>query len=146
MTDLQIFTHPLPEDPSRSFITSLRLVLRLVEHKALRQEKDKEWEKLFLKELEEYVSNLGGEVVLNTDFDDFTPEPGHSYFVWGTLKLFFPIELSPILSFPSELVAHNGKRLVVQDSQANRDYIKTRLSVLTPLEDGRFVVSFPDTF
>lgn len=146
MTDLQIFTHPLPEDPSRSFITSLRLVLRLTEHKALRQEKGKGWETLFLKELEEYTSNLGGEVVLGVDFDDFTPEPGRSYFIWGTLKLFFPIELAPILSFPSELVSHNGKRLVISDTQANRDYIKTRLSVLTPLEDGRFVVSFPDTF
>ena len=146
MTDLQIFTHPLPEDPTRSFITSLRLVLRLTEHKALRQEKDKEWEKLFLKELEEYVSNLSGEVILGVDFDDFTPETGRSYFIWGTLKLFFPIELAPILSLPSELVSHNGKGLVVQDSQANRNYIKTRLSVLTPLEDGKFVVSFPDTF
>lgn len=143
---MQIFTRPLPEDPTRSFITSLRLVLRLTEHKALRQEKDKEWEKLFLKELEEYTSNLGGEVVLGVDFDDFTPEPGCSYFVWGTLKLYFPIELAPILSFPSELVSHNGRGLVVQDIQANRDYIKTRLSVLTPLEDGKFVVSFPDTF
>lgn len=64
---MQIFTHPLPEDPTRSFITSLRLVLRLTEHKALRQEKDKEWEKLFLKELEEYVSNLGGEVILGVE-------------------------------------------------------------------------------
>ena len=146
MTDLQIFTHPLPEDPSRSFITSLRLVLRLAEHKTLRQGKDKEWEKFFLKELEEYVSNLGGEVFLGVDFDDFTPETGHSYFVWGTLKLYFPIELAPILSFPSELVSHNGKGLVISDSQANRDYIKTRLSVLTPLEDGKFVVSFLDTF
>ena len=146
MTDLQIFTHPLPEDPTRSFITSLRLVLRLTEHKALRQEKDKEWEKLFLKELVEYTSNLGGEVFFDTDFDDFTPEPGRSYFIWGTLGLFFPIKLAPILSFPSELVPHNGKGLVVSDTQANRNYIKTRLSVLTPLEDGRFVVSFPDTF
>lgn len=143
---MQIFTHPLPEDPTRSFITSLRLVLRLVEHRALRQEKDKEWEKLFLKELEGYASNLGGEVVLGVDFDDFTPELGRSYFIWGTLKLYFPIELAPILSFPSELVSHNGKGLVIQDSQVNRDYIKTRLSVLTPLEDGKFVVSFPDTF
>lgn len=146
MTDLQIFTHPLPEDPSRSFITSLRLVLRLTEHKALRHDKDKEWEALFLKELEEYVSNLGGEVILGVDFDDFTPESGRSYFVWGTLKLYFPIGLAPILSFPSEIVSHNGKGLVISDSQANRNYIKTRLSVLTPLEDGRFVVSFPDTF
>ena len=143
---MQIFTHPLPEDSTRSFITSLRLVLRLTEHKALRQEKDKEWEELFLKELEEYTSNLGGEVVLDVDFDDFTPEPGRSYFIWGTLKLFFPIEHAPTLSFPSELVSHNGKGLVISDSQVNRDYIKTRLSVLTPLGDGRFVVSFPDTF
>lgn len=146
MTDLQIFTHPLPEDPSRSFITSLRLVLRLAEHKALRQGKDKEWEGLLLKELEEYVSNLGGEVFLGVDFDDFTPEPGRSYFIWGTLKLYFPIEHAPILSLPSEIVSHNGKGLVISDSQANRNYIKTRLSVLTPLEDGKFVVSFPDTF
>ena len=143
---MQIFTHPLPEDPTRSFITSLRLVLRLVEHKALRQEKDKEWEALFLKELEEYVSNLGGEVILGVDFDDFTPESGRSYFIWGTLKLYFPIEHAPILSFPSEIVSHNGKGLVISDSQANRNHIKTRLSVLTPLNDGRFVVSFPDTF
>ena len=143
---MQIFTHPLPEDPTRSFITSLRLVLRLTEHKALRQEKDKEWEKLFLKELEEYTSNLGGEVILGVDFDDFTPEPGHSYFIWGTLKLYFPVEHAPILSFPSELVSHNGKWLIVQDSQVNRSYIKSRLTVLTPFNDGRFVVSFPDTF
>lgn len=146
MPDLQIFTHPLPEDPTRSFITSLRLILRLTEHKALRQGRDKEWEKLFLEELEEYVSNLGGEVVLGVDFDDFTPEPGRSYFIWGTLKLYFPVEHAPILSFPSEIVAHNGKWLVVQDSQANRDYIKSRLTVLTPFNGGRFVVSFPDTF
>lgn len=143
---MQIFTHPLPEDPSRSFITSLRLVLRLTEHKALRRGRDKEWEKLFLKELEEYTSNLGGEVILGVDFDDFTPETGRSYFIWGTLKLYFPIELAPILSFPSELVSHNRRGLVIQDTQANRNYIKTRLSVLTPLEDGKSVVSFPDTF
>jgi hypothetical protein len=143
---MQIFTHPLPEDPTRSFITSLRLVLRLTEHKALRQEKDKEWEKLFLKELEEYTSNLGGEVIFDVDFDDFTPEPDRSYFIWGTLGLFFPVKLAPILSFPSELVSHNGKGLVIQDTQANRNYIKTRLTVLTPFNDGGFVVSFPDTF
>jgi len=85
-------------------------------------------------------------VILGVDFDDFTPEPGRSYFIWGTLKLFFPIELAPILSFPSDLVSHNGKGLVVQDSQVNRSYIKSRLTVLTPFNDGRFVVSFPDTF
>nr|DAO25784.1 MAG TPA: hypothetical protein [Caudoviricetes sp.] len=143
---MQIFTHPLPEDPTRSFITSLRLVLRLAEHKALRQEKDKEWEKLFLKELVEYVSNLGGEVFFDVDFDDFTPEPRRFYFIWGTLKLFFPVKLAPILSFPSEFVQHNGKCLTIQDTKSNRFYMKTRLTVFKPLEDGKFEVSFPDTF
>nr|DAQ92884.1 MAG TPA: hypothetical protein [Caudoviricetes sp.] len=143
---MQIFTHPLPEDPTRSFITSLRLVLRLAEHKALRQEKDKEWEKLFLKELVEYVSNLGGEVVLDVDFDEFTPELGHSYFIWGTLGLFFPVKLAPILSFPSELVQHNGRCLTVWGTPKNRLYMKTRLTVFKPLEEGKFEVSFPDTF
>lgn len=143
---MQIFTHPLPEDPTRSFITSLRLVLRLVEHKALRRGKDKEWEKLLLKELEEYTSNLGGGVFLDVDFNDFAPEPGRSYFIWGTLGLFFPIKLAPILSFPNELVQHNGKCLTVRDTRSNRLYMKTRLTVFTSLGDGKFEVSFPDTF
>lgn len=142
---MEIFTHPLPEDSTRSFITSLRLVLRLVEHKTLHN-KDKEWEKLFLKELVEYVSNLGGDVIFDIDFDDLTPELDHAYFIWGTLGLYFPVKHAPILSFPSESVQHNGRCLTIKDTTKNRFYMKTRLTVFKPLGDGKFEVSFPDTF
>lgn len=143
---MQIFTPPLPEDSSRSFVTSLRLVLRFTEHKTLHHGKDKEWGTLFLKELEEYISSLGGRVVLNTDFDDFAPEPKHVYFIWGTLGLYFPVKHPPVLVFPTNKVAQEGRTLNVHDSRVNRLYMKTRLTVFSLLEDGSFEVSFPDTF
>lgn len=146
MSDLQIFAPPLPEDPTRSSVTALRLVLKLTEHKALYHGGDKEWERLFLKELEEYTFSLGGRVVLNTDFDDFTPEPGHVYFIWGTLGLYFSVKHPPILVFPTNKVAQEERTLNVHDSRVNRLYMKTRLTVFSLLEDGSFEVSFPDTF
>lgn len=146
LTSMQIFTNPLPEDPSRSSVTSLRLVLKFAEYKALRHNGDKEWEGLLFEELREYTSNLGGETLLDVDFFDFTPELGRTYFVWGTLGLYLPTKHSPILSFPSELVYRNGKSLTIQDTRGNRHYVSTRLTIFTLLENGEFEVIFPDTF